>query len=91
MTGDPRGQTAPTRPRCWLIPPLRVGPPVFAFLAPRDTRLRAFFGMVAAVLFSASIFRLGIDSECLRPFIWHAEWHFFYLVFALAVWSVAFR
>jgi hypothetical protein len=27
----------------------------------------------------------------LRPHIWHAEWHYFYLMLALAVWSVFFR
>ena len=74
-----------------LIPPHRINPIVFAALAPWDLRLTAMFGMVAAVLFAATIFRLSIDSDRLRPFIWHAEWHFFYLVFALAVWSAVFR
>jgi len=74
-----------------LIPPHRINPLVFAALAPWDLRLTAMFGMVAAVLFAATIFRHSIDSDRARPFIWHAEWHFFYLVFALAVWSVVFR
>jgi hypothetical protein len=73
-----------------LIPPHRINPLVFAALAPWDLRLTAMFAMVAAVLFAATIFRLSIDSDRLRPFIWHAEWHFFYLVFGLAVWSVVF-
>jgi len=49
------------------------------------------FAMVAAVLFSASIFKLSIDSDRIRPYIWHAEWHYFYLMLALAVWAVFFR
>ena len=74
-----------------LIPPHRINPLVFAALAPWDMRLTAMFGMVAAVLFAATVFRLSIDSDRLRPFIWHLEWHFFYLVFGLAAWSVVFR
>jgi len=74
-----------------LIPPHRINPLVFGAIAPWDLRLAAMFGMVAAVLFAATIFRLSIDSDRLRPFIWHAEWHFFYLVCALAAWSVVFR
>jgi hypothetical protein len=46
------------------------------------------FAMVAAVLFSASIFKLSIDSDRIRPYIWHVEWHYFYLVTALAIWAV---
>ena len=71
-----------------LIVPHRINPLLFAALAPWDVRLTAIFAMVAAVLFSASIFRLSIDSDRIRPYIWHAEWHYFYLVLALAVWSV---
>jgi hypothetical protein len=71
-----------------LIMPHKINPLLFAALAPWDIRLTAMFAMVAAVLFSASIFKLSIDSDPLRPHIWHAEWHFFYLMLALAVWSV---
>jgi len=74
-----------------LIVPHKINPLLFAALAPWDIRLTAMFAMVAAVLFSASIFKLSIDSDRLRPYIWHAEWHYFYLMLALAVWSVFFR
>ena len=74
-----------------LIVPHRINPLLFAALAPWDIRWTAMFAMVAAVLFSASIFKLSIDSDRLRPYIWHAEWHYFYLMLALAVWSVFLR
>jgi len=74
-----------------LLVPHKINPLLFAALAPWDIRLTAMFGMVAAVLFSASIFKLSIDSGRIRPYIWHAEWHYFYLVLVLAVWSVVFR
>jgi hypothetical protein len=73
-----------------LIVPHTINPLLFAALAPWDIRFSAMFAMVAAVLFSASIFKLSIDSERLRPYIWHAEWHYFYLMLALAVWAVIF-
>jgi len=71
--------------------PHKINLLLFAALAPWDFRLTAMFAMAAAVLFSASIFKLSIDSDRLRPHIWHAEWHYFYLMLALAVWSVFFR
>ena len=74
-----------------LMVPHKVNPLVFAALAPWDIRLTAMFAMVTAVLFSASIFKLSIDSDRIRPYIWHAEWHYFYLMLALAVWAVFFR
>jgi len=74
-----------------LIVPHKINPLLFAALAPWDIRLTAMFAMVAAVLFSASIFKLSIDSDRLRPYIWHAEWHYFYLMLALAAWAVIFR
>lgn len=74
-----------------LIVPHKTNPLLFAGLAPWDIRLTAMFAMVAAVLFSASVFKLSIDSDRIRPYIWHAEWHYFYLVLALAVWAVIFR
>ena len=73
-----------------LIFPHRINPLLFAALAPWDIRLTAMFAMVAAVLFSASIFKLSIDSDRIRPYIWHAEWHYFYLVLVVALWA-AFR
>ena len=74
-----------------LIVPHKINVLLFAALAPWDIRLTAMFGMVAAVLFSASIFKLSIDSDRFRPHVWHAEWHYFYLVLALAVLSLFFR
>ena len=71
--------------------PHKINPLLFAALAPWDVRLTAIFAMVAAVLFSASIFKLSIDSDRIRPYIWHAEWHYFYLMLALAIWAVFFR
>jgi hypothetical protein len=71
-----------------LIMPHKINPLLFAALAPWDIRLTAMFAMVAAVLFSASIFKLSIDSDRLRPYFWHAEWHYFYLVTALAIWAI---
>ena len=71
-----------------LIVPHKINPLLFAALAPWDIRLTAMFAMVAAVLFSASIFKLSIDSDRIRPYIWHAEWHYFYLVTALAIWAI---
>jgi hypothetical protein len=73
-----------------LIVPHTMNPLLFGALAPWDVRFTAMFAMVAAVLFSASIFKLSIDSERLRPLIWHAEWHYFYLMLALAVWAIIF-
>ena len=74
-----------------IIAPHRINPLVFGALAPWDIRLTAMFGMVAAVLFAATVFRHSIDSDRARPFFKHAEWHFFWWVLALAVWAVAFR
>jgi hypothetical protein len=71
-----------------LIVPHKINPLLFAALAPWDLRLTAMFALVAAVLFSASIFKLSIDSDRIRPYIWHAEWHYFYLMLALAIWAV---
>jgi hypothetical protein len=71
-----------------LIQPHRLNSLVFAALAPWDVRLTALFGMVAAVLLAATVFRHSIDSDRARPFFKHAEWHFFYVVLALAIWAV---
>jgi hypothetical protein len=71
-----------------LIQPHRLNSVVFAVLAPWDVRLAALFGMVAAVLMAATVFRHSIDSDRARPFFKHAEWHFFYVVLALAIWAV---
>ena len=71
-----------------LIQPHRINPIVFAVLAPWDVRLTALFGMAAAVLLAATVFRHSIDSDRARPFFKHAEWHFFYVVLAIAVWAI---
>jgi hypothetical protein len=73
-----------------LILPHRINPLIFAALAPWDIRLSAMFGMSAAVLLAATVFRHSIDSDRARPFFKHAEWHFFWWVLALAVWGVVF-
>lgn len=73
-----------------LIEPHRVNPLVFAALAPWDIRLAALFGMAAAVLLAATVFRHSIDWVRARPFVKHAEWHFFYVVLAVAVWALFF-
>lgn len=70
-----------------LLVPHRVGPILLAALAPWDLRATALFGMAAAVLLAATVFRQSIDSERLRPVVKHAEWHFFYLVLAAALWA----
>jgi hypothetical protein len=69
----------------------RVGPILLGALAPWDLRATALFGMGAAVLLAATVFRQSIDSDRLRPFVKHAEWHFFYLVLAVALWAVLAR
>jgi hypothetical protein len=74
-----------------LIVPHRILPVVFAILAPWDIRLAAVFGMVAAVLLAATLFRHSIDSDKMRPFFKHAEWHFFWWVLALAIWAIFIR
>jgi hypothetical protein len=71
-----------------LIEPHRINPLLFAALAPWDVRLAALFGMVAAVLLAATVFRHSIDSDRARPFFKHAEWHFFYVVLAIAIWAI---
>lgn len=70
-----------------MQPPRRWNGLLFALLAPWDARLGAFFAMVAAVVLAATVFRLSIDSERLRPLFKHAEWFFFWLVLTLAVWT----
>ena len=40
------------------------------------------------MLLAATVFRQSVDSERLRPFVKYAEWHFFYLVLAVAAGAV---
>jgi hypothetical protein len=70
-----------------LMAPHRWNTVLFAFLAPWDGRLAALFAMVAAVLLCATVFRDSADSPKMRPFLKHAEWHYFWYVFVLAVWA----
>lgn len=70
-----------------LLPPRRWNGLLFALLAPWDARLGALFAMVAAVVLAATVFRLSIDSDRLRPLFKHAEWFFFWLVLTVAIWT----
>ena len=71
-----------------LILPHRIHPLLFAALAPWDVRLAAMFAMVGAIFLTATVFRLSIDSDRLRPLFKHAEWHYFWYVFIFAIWVV---
>jgi hypothetical protein len=68
-----------------LVWPHRLNTLIFACLAPWDARFLAMFGMVAAVLLSGTVFRNSVDSEKLRAFFKHAEWLYFWIVFAIAL------
>ena len=68
-----------------LAVPHRFNTLLFAFLAPWDGRITAIFGMQAAVLLSATVFRDSVDAPAWRPFFKHLEWHYFWYVFALAI------
>jgi len=70
-----------------LVAPHRWNTILFALLAVQDGRLAALFGMVAAVLLCATAFRDSVDSPAMRPFFKHSEWHYFWYVFAIAVWA----
>jgi hypothetical protein len=74
-----------------LLAPHRWNTLLFACLAPWDGRLAALFGMVAAVLLCATVFRDSVDSPTMRPFFKHFEWHYFWYVFAVALWAVLSR
>jgi hypothetical protein len=71
-----------------LIPTHRLNTIVFAGMAPFDQRLLAMFGMVAAITLSATAFRHSIDLDSLRPYFKHAEWFYFLLVAAIALWAL---
>ncbi len=73
-----------------LIPTHRFNTIMFAAMAPLDVRLLAMFGMVAAVTLSATAFKGSIDLPSLRPYFKHAEWFYFWLVFAIASWAIFF-
>lgn len=69
-----------------LAKPHRLNAILLGLLAPLDARIMAMFGMASMILLSATIFRHGIDSDRLRPSVRHAEWYFFPVVFAAALW-----
>jgi len=70
-----------------LSEPHRWNTLIFGFLAVQDGRLAALFGMVAAVLLCATVFRDSVDSPSMRPFFKHFEWHYFWYVFLIALWA----
>ena len=70
-----------------LMAPHRWNTLIFALLALGDGRFAALFAMVAAVLLCATAFRDSVDSPAMRPFFKHFEWHYFWYVFAIAVWA----
>jgi len=74
-----------------LSAPHRWNTLIFALLAVQDGRLAALFGMVAAVLLCATIFRDSADSPSMRPFFKHFEWHYFWYVFVIALWAFVSR
>jgi len=74
-----------------LSVPHRWNTLIFGLLAVQDGRLAALFGMVAAVLLCATVFRDSVDSPSMRPFFKHFEWHYFWYVFIIAVWALVKR
>jgi hypothetical protein len=74
-----------------LMAPHRWNTLLFACLAPWDGRLAALFGMAAAVLLCATVFRDSVDSPTMRPFFKHFEWHYFWYVFAVTLWAILSR
>jgi len=71
--------------------PHRLNTLVFCAFSLLDGRLAAVFAMVAAVLLSATLCRESIYSDRLRPFFKHAEWYYFWVVFAVALYVVFYR
>lgn len=74
-----------------LAPAHRITGSLFTLLAPLDLRALAAYAMVATVILSATALRLSVDSDRLRPYFKHAEWHFFWYVLALAIWAGFFQ
>lgn len=60
---------------------------IFGLLAPWDLRLAAIFAVPATVVLAATLFQQSIDSDRLRPILKHAEWYFFWVVLAVAIWA----
>jgi hypothetical protein len=59
---------------------------ICGLLAPWDLRLLAVFALAACIAMAATIFRQSADSEKIRALLKHAEWYFFWVVVAMAVW-----
>jgi hypothetical protein len=68
-----------------LALPHRFNTLFFGFLAPWDGRTAAMFGMQAAILLTATVFRDSVNTPAWRPFFKHLEWHYFWYVLALAI------
>ena len=68
--------------------PHRLNTLIFCAFSPLDGRLAALFAMAAVVLLSATLCRDSIYSDRLRPFFKHAEWYYFWIVFAVALYVV---
>jgi len=66
--------------------PHRLNFVIFCAVSGFDGRLAAIYAMVAAVFLSATLFRNSFYSDRMRPYFKHAEWYYFWVVFALAVY-----
>jgi hypothetical protein len=72
------------------VMPHRLNTIIFCAVSGLDGRLACIFAMVAAVFLSASMFRESFYSDRWRPYFKHAEWYYFWVVFAVALY-VAFK
>jgi len=68
--------------------PHRLNIIIFCAFSGSDGRLAAIYAMVAAVFLSATLFRDSYYSDRMRPYFKHAEWYYFWIVFALAIFVV---
>jgi len=69
-----------------LALPHKVLGPAFLALSPFDDRFVTMFGIVAGVLLAATVFRQSVDSLRWRGFFKHAEWYYFWVIAALAIY-----
>lgn len=67
-----------------LAAPHRVNGILFTAIAPFDDRLVAMFGIPAAIVLAATVFRQSADSPRWRPLFRRAEWYFFWAILATA-------
>jgi hypothetical protein len=70
------------------VMPHRLNTIIFCAISGFDARLAAVFAMVAAVFLSATMFRESFYSDRWRPYFKHAEWYYFWFVFAVALYVV---